>query len=787
MTNQLAKHIVHVPNDKKAVAPYNFVELPDKVVEVDKASLRSHDRYYGDRYTGKIECTLTTSSPLYIRCGYTLDEYADFGEKLFHQLTEEQKSKRADFFKNPSNLKPVIPGSSLRGMLRTLVEIITFSKIDRVSGQNHFYFRAVAAEEDDPLKQLYSDSHKDIKAGYLKKDSQDQWFIVPAKEIRKKESFISVKEQQIKNSLPSLITMEKSEYLPQYIPVSVNISSSGKITAISEDTNKLTTKGHLVTCGNMLETSNLTESERLSKINGKSGRKKHYVVLDKDETKPAIYIEKYSVDNYCNSLTNFQNGKLFESNPKNPFNIKMGLFDINRPIFYCQPTKGKLVTLFGQSPNFRIPFLPKENGEAATSRDFIPAHLKDPDKDDNRETIIDIAEAIFGYVRGNKSDNQSRSGRVSVSDAKCKSTGDIWHEQEPIIPQILASPKPTTFQHYLVQKEETKAEKPKLKHYAHKPVEETVIRGHKLYWHKGSSPNFKHQDRKKAENEQKTQITKIKPIKTGVSFEFTVHFENLSNIELGALLWVLDVAQDDQYRLSLGMGKPLGMGAVKIEHQLYLSKRQARYESLFANQSWKTGEELESDPNFMSEFENDMAVKLEHIGSFKTHHRIKMLLSMLKWQDIPKVTDTRYMEIERENDKSKGYLCQPTKPNDKTVNEYKCRLVLPSPLDVRESDRKRNYEATQHTAQSQSQTSASQSETSANNTVKFKEGDVVSAKVTKIEGSKVSYELSDGITKRTEDKCKQASFLSMDQDVQVKVSLKEDGSVKKLKYFDSKK
>lgn len=777
MTNQLPKHIDHVPDNRKAVAPYNFIELPDKVVEVAKDSLPSHDRYYGDRYTGKIECNLTTSSPLYIRCGLTT---SDFNKG-------KESKDNPEFFYTIDKLKPVIHGSSLRGMLRTLVEIITFSKIDRVSGQDRFYFRAVAAEEDDPLKKLYSDSHKDIKAGYLEKDSQNQWFIVPAKEIRKKESFISAKEQQIKNSLPSLITMEKSEYLPQYIPVSVNISSSGKITEISEDTNKLTTKGHLVTCGNMLETSNLTESERLSKLNGKSGRKKHYVVLDKDETKPAIYIEKYSVDNYCNSLTNFQNGKFFESNPKNPFNIKMGLFDINRPIFYCQPTKGKLVTLFGQSPNFRIPFLPKENGEAATSRDFIPAHLKDPDKDERREAIIDIAEAIFGYVRGNKSDNQSRSSRVSISDAKCSSNGDFWYEQEPIIPQILASPKPTTFQHYLVQDKETEAEKPKLKHYASQPVSKTVIRGHKLYWHKGTSPQIKHPKPLEAQEKQKSQITKIKPIKAGISFKFTIHFENLSNIELGALLWILDVAQDDQYRLSLGMGKPLGMGAVKIEHQLYLRKGNTRYQSLFADQSWETDEELESDPNFVSEFENDMAVKLEHIGSFKSHRRIQMLLSMLKWQDIPKVADTRYMEIERENDKSKGYLCQPTKHNDKTVNEYKCRLILPSPLDVRDSDRKRNYEATQHTAQSQSQTSASQSETPANNTVKFKEGDVVPAKVTKIEGSKVSYELLDGITKRTEDKCKQASFLSIDQDVQVKVSLKEDGSVKKLKYFDSKK
>jgi hypothetical protein len=62
------KHIDKVPADRRAIAPYNFVELPEKVVDAE--SLPDGDRYHSDRHTGKIECTLTTESPLYTRCGW---------------------------------------------------------------------------------------------------------------------------------------------------------------------------------------------------------------------------------------------------------------------------------------------------------------------------------------------------------------------------------------------------------------------------------------------------------------------------------------------------------------------------------------------------------------------------------------------------------------------------------------------------------------------------------------------------------------------------------------------
>ncbi len=63
----------------------------------------------------------------------------------------------------------------------------------------------------------------------------------------------------------------------------------------------------------------------------------------------------------------------------------------------------------------------------------------------------------------------------------------------------------------------------------------------------------------------------------------------------------------------------------------------------------------------------------------------------------------------------------------------------------------------------------------------FKEGDVIEAKVTKISGNKVSYEIL-GVIKLTQKEPKKASVLKEGQIVKVKiVSLKEDGSIKSVK------
>ena len=66
----------------------------------------------------------------------------------------------------------------------------------------------------------------------------------------------------------------------------------------------------------------------------------------------------------------------------------------------------------------------------------------------------------------------------------------------------------------------------------------------------------------------------------------------------------------------------------------------------------------------------------------------------------------------------------------------------------------------------------------------FKEGDIIDAKVTKINGNKVSYEIL-GIIKLTQKEPKKASVLQEGQTVKVEVTeIKEDGTIKKIRLID---
>lgn len=709
------KHIGKITDPNRvAIAPYNFVELPKKVVEAEQP-LPSGDRYHSDKHTGKIECTLTTESTLYIRCGMTPEDFAKYSDfvkkespknmakeekRQWEKKEQERKEKwekerkeiLAPFFTYSSDGLPVLPGSSLRGMLRILVEIISFSKIERVSDNQRLFFRAVGS---NPKKESWGREYKQyvfpkkVEAGYLKKDNEG-WYIQPAK-IIEKETFAWVRQADI--SLPGFKNFDDRGYKPQYMDVSyknVEVEKTDRakrLFAHNVDSPGIhSKKGVIVTSGNMKQASSIP-----------SPRRNHCLVFAPDPKSSKLRLDPKAIEHYRNALTDFQK--------QPPFDNDWGIFqeNENRPVFYCPPKNSNKVGFVGQSPNFRIPYSPEGNGHATTVADFIPPNLK-------KLALIDLADAIFGWVK-QESENEKlpkgkkqRAGRVFITDGlleKSQREKAKQSQQRQAQEILLSSPKPTTFQHYLVQQE---ADKSKLKHYASKPpteteAGETVIRGHKLYWHK---PCVKIEVSENAD----TQTSLIKPIEPELQFTFNIHFENLSKVELGALLWVLalssDKAQklgigkkDEQYCLSLGMGKPLGMGAVKIEPTLYLSARSSRYSNLFNGDTWTTGEEdqsqtaqeeresVEAFEKYVLDWiccqdypENKSREQLQHL---KELPRIEMLLAMLRCDKTPCSDKTRYMEIECDPNQKK---CIGKPKNDGKVNEYAERSVLPTPLDV---------------------------------------------------------------------------------------------------------
>ncbi|MGH7968244.1 MAG: TIGR03986 family type III CRISPR-associated RAMP protein, partial [Limisphaerales bacterium] len=216
-------------------------------------------------------------------------------------------------------------------------------------------------------------------------------------------------------------------------------------------------------------------------------------------------------------------------------------------VFFLRDGSGTLV-FFGRAQMFRLPYQQRPI-------DLVPDKLR-------LATDIDYAEALFGFVRtrqqldelgikapqGDK--RRAYAGRVSVTDATLQpDQTNIWLAENfntAITPKILATPKPTAFQHYLTQ--QYPDNKKSLNYYdSNSPDDKPVIRGHKLYWHRGLGTDQGltleqiHDAIKEPAHVPPgdTQHTQFKPLKPGVTFSFRVHFENLSEAELGALCWTL--------------------------------------------------------------------------------------------------------------------------------------------------------------------------------------------------------------------------------------------------------
>jgi CRISPR-associated protein (TIGR03986 family) len=390
----------------------------------------------------------------------------------------------------------------------------------------------------------------------------------------------------------------------------------------------------------------MLESGRRTKA--RTPRRNHWVVPEPDLRARLIKINSQAIADYRNSLTQFLRN--------DPFDPSYGCLIEGRPIFYCDAPE---VIFFGHTRNFRIPARLPDEKRAATPWDFVPGELR-------REAITDLADAIFGWTPepgGERRD--SRAGRVFVGDARMESaSSEVW--SRPITPHVLSGPKPTTFQNYLVQdasRGHDPDERGQLAHYA-TSREEAQIRGHKMYWHKDAQPDI---EATAEEKEHETQLTRITPLNPGVTFKFRIWFENLRAEEVGAVLWVLKLPNEAgrEYRHKLGMGKPLGMGAVAISvRQLRLHDRRDRYTRLFDGKGeWHLGAE-ESLMDFVGAYERFVMKQLGKPDARLVElERIRMMLRLLEWPG-PSTEWTRYMQIE----------------HAEYGNEYKERPVLPNPF-----------------------------------------------------------------------------------------------------------
>lgn len=684
------------PTREIARAPYNFVPLPEKVVTFDPQALPDQDRYYPTRHTGYIDCVITTESPVYVRAPLTIEEFERQESGLDKNAPwREQVRNKPDFFYTDPAKTPRIPGSSLRGMLRTLVEIVSYSKVQWVSEEplvyravgdttthgKHYRDRVMREDGQRPNRSGKLAWHYTplVKAGYIEVD-RGEFYIRPAQEIGG-TTFARIRSDSIPKGLKTIegcknaseIWFQAGPYEYQDVRGGFLRIKYAKVIRASAQPASGLIKGALVRSGPM------------------ASKRSEAVIYPKDEKANRIHIPDELVAAYKDQISQEQKHLLGED----------GVLRNGQPIFYLMEN-GKLI-FFGHTMMMRLPYPYKPI-------DFVPQELR-------RESDLDLAEAIFGYTKSTgEGKARAYASRVFVGDAWLEpGQADIWLSDKPIVPKILGGPKPTTFQHYLTQQTPDPQEvgrdrsgNPKLvrERSDYTDPKTAAIRGFKLYWHKGSVTAADIQealdrlrDERGHEKRDDTQHTQIRPVRSGVRFRWRIHFENLSNEELGALLWALTLPgqPDKQYRHSIGMGKPLGMGAIKIDASLTLENRRQRYTTLFDNERWNTGyiKADERIPEFVSAFDSLIRGQIgaTRQTSLAQVERIQMLLRMLEWPGPDKEL-TRYMEIERQDPKARRGK----------VNEYKDRPVLPDPLQV--GGRRDLAASTKTAAQSQRPSSA---------------------------------------------------------------------------------
>lgn len=538
-------------------APYNFIPLNEKVVEAEKVP--DFDRYYKDRYTGYIDLEIQTLTPIYIRDTLTVEEY--------RKRDEMEKNKQTfinpDFFGPGGILR--IPGSSLRGMIRTLVEIVSFGKFETFEDKR-LYYRGLA--DVSGLRKEYQShmSSRDknskvaqykMSAGILKKEGFN-YFIIPSKSFR----------QIPKPEARKLIEAQGKKY------------ENFKFYEVKE--------GYIVVSGDM------------------QNKKKDWLIGLVDTNVQPIQIQDEDIKNYKKDINR---------SSKVPDLLKLASEGV--PCFYSiyEDKQGNKRIAFGHTAMFRLPY-------QKTIGDHVPPYLKD-------EQVIDLGIAIFG-------DMKRFSSRVFFEDALLDVEANEANNvlMETASPKILSGPKPTCFQHYIEQRPDNLEYHPKnLAHYN----SDNPIRGYKLYWHR--EPKDWIETNRENIEKHKTQYTKITPVKEGTVFRGRIRFENLSRVELGALLFVLDLPEGLAHKL--GMAKPLGLGSVRITPTLYLSDREKRYTDLFYE--WD-GIKKQEGIEFKNSFEQYVLERLEEKSLWELD-RLKELKRMLSFTSKPKNSKTSYMEL----------------------------------------------------------------------------------------------------------------------------------------------
>lgn len=547
--------------------PYNFVRyLPEPAILPDDpdAQLLSrcapppHDRYVG--LTGRIICSLEAVTPLFISDSHDIKVTK---VRLSDGREVEHKSYR--FFQYEG--KDAIPATSLRGMIRSLFEAVTNSPFSVFNGEERLEYRIDPADA------------RHLKPGIVQSlPTGDQPGVIALCEEAKIAAYYDDPAANILDD--SWRCGEEA-----YAIVGKTKNNRTKVELISRNRQALASDGRPVRHGWVKVTGRTIDTKRNESFfyykEGPAKAQKVYFDADREADFNAVLYAQLH-ERKEDFHTQVQSERLA---PGNLVYVEL------------EPDGGTV-------RNIALAKVARLRYRHAIG-DLLPDHLKPSEQYEK----LDIASRVFGWVKATPTEDRKArvayAGRVCFSHAVLVEDKGIYADEMPLA--ILGAPKPTTTLFYLRKKEGEWSEEERKQPGAATTIGydgPNLLRGRKFYRHHGDALNRLEYER--AGRRRDHQNRSVRGVRTpGNVFKFTIDFHNLAPVELGALLWTLNLSIDEGCFFRLGYAKPLGFGSVKLSvEQVELLDSGTRYNSL-AEDGWRSAMPAERG-DWLARFEKAM-------------------------------------------------------------------------------------------------------------------------------------------------------------------------------------
>ncbi|WP_420572793.1 TIGR03986 family CRISPR-associated RAMP protein [Kordia sp.] len=572
---------------------YNFVPINEKVCLPEWANAVSQDIPLQGSLSGVIDLTITAKTPIFVR-----------GEV---SATHANGHQEFTFMQHDNGY--CIPGSSIKGTIANVLEILTFGKLKRINdyrfSHRDWYNENIYDKQSfgrrnkggwlyyDQVDECYKIDYSIKRIGRITHGAIDAHFESKFQEIFGKDFDASTREKkdEQKDNVQFLKSARKKYELLkidtfEFEQKFCKIPNRDDLYSIHKN-DPQARKGTLVFTGQ--------SSKREQGRNGRwQGKNKEFIFWEPDVT--GIKVTEELMEDFLFAY--------YDHDPKERTtdweHWREILKNKGRVPIFLQLDGNNKIKHFGLSMLYKLPFKNR-------IKDLLPTSH-------NNQTCYDFVETLFGY----SVDKKSNKGRVSFQHAFA--VDEIKEAATKTL--ILGGPKASFYPFYVAQ--------------SFHNGNTTYINGnYKTYNNNGNLAGRKRYPIKKInpslENEDKAAFsTTFTPLAANTKFQSKIVYHNLLPVELGALLCTLTFNGVENCHHGIGMAKPYGYGAVKLD---ILMDEATRNKAMLAfrayMESWWLQEKLEGTWS-----ESEPLQELIAMARF-SHQTEKLTYMELK--DFPKI------------------------------------------------------------------------------------------------------------------------------------------------------